>query len=259
MNTTNNDAAARGAAAKRAQASEPASAEKTAAATLREYKAALLANSIQWDGDKGDSWLQAYAMMKAYEHGREAAYEKAKRNIALARCRETLLEEQAVRIVGNNSSADMGREGRDWLLEKIEQYFESGEWIIYEFYLHGAAGYEDEIRSEDAMDPWIFKQQEAFIKRFEKQRGKAGKGKNAQRLGVYVNAFLDCEAPAWAAALNQSARYRVIGELLERAGVLERCKGAAWVKNNWKEMWPADKAKQVRHWGEEAENGEALQ
>ena len=102
------------------------------------------------------------------------------------------------------------------------------------------------------MDPWIFKQQEAFVKRFEKQRGKAGKGKNAQRLGVYVNAFLDCEAPAWAAALNQSARYRVIGELLERAGVLERCKGPAWVKNNWSSMDKGDKANQVAKWGEQA-------
>ena len=252
MNTTNNDAAARGAAAKRAQANEPVSAKKAAAETLREYKAALLANSIQWDGDRGDSWLQAYAMMKAYENGREAAYEKAKRNIALARCRETLLGEQAVSIEGKNSNADMGREGRDWLLEKIEQYFESGEWVIYEFYLHGEAGYEDEIRSEDAVDPWIFKQQEAFIKRFEKQRGKVGKGKNAQRLGAYVNAFLDCEAPAWAAALNQSVRYRVIGELLERAGVLERCRGAAWVKNNWGSMDKGDKANQVAKWGEQA-------
>lgn len=216
------------------------------------YRALIKDNGYHISGDY-DEWFEAYCTMNEMEINRESAYEKAKLNKTLLQCRESLRGSVGVEITAAGGlEIAMGDSGRDWLIDKINAYFESDKWIIPYYPIYCKADYEDteEGKSRYVEEEERFKlfmdEQEVFIREYEKLKGDK-RGLYAKHLGWYVNYFME-RVPAWAASLTENEKYRFIGDMLERAGVVERYKGPRWTKNTWMRMDKKRRADQVRQW-----------
>lgn len=217
----------------------------------KEYRALLRANGFNILGDY-DEWFEAYCIMNEGEMDREAAYNKAKLNKTLLQCRESLKDAKAVTITAAEGlEIVIGDAGREWLLDKINNYFESKECIIPYWSMYRRADYDNEeegksrLIKEQELFNELAKEQEDFIQEYEQMRGDR-RGLFAKHLGSYVIYFME-RIPAWAASLNDSEKYRFIGEMIEKAGILERYKGD-WVKNKWARLDKQQRANQIKQW-----------
>ena len=201
-----------------------------------------------------DGWAMAYAYIKFAEANREAWYRHAKLNRNLREIQRLLQRPYIIEIkAGGGKPVELGPEVADWLQDRIESYLKSGDGLACagEVYAPQEEEYEDcKELSADAFFDFVMEREQANIDAYEGKeglQGKQGKGEWARLLGRYVDAFYNMgPQPEWAAYLNPTEQYNLIGELLKKAGVFAGVRDG--LEQDWEAMNSNARWKAIKNW-----------
>ena len=212
------------------RASEPASQYD---ADIREY-----GQVVGRPVEQGDSWLYAYIFVKGSEARRKAWAEDMEDRVNAQEAR-ALLQSLATASICLPSNAEVKLRPR--VQAALADYL-GKQGDISAFFVEGMAYNAENEQGEDIS--------REMLQNYEALRGKGGENEWARLLGWYVDTFINAVEglPHWAKGMNKASQYAIIGELLEKAGALEGCKGAEWVQTRWNTMKKGEKVRCLTNW-----------